>query len=317
MRKIRRVPGIIVFMAIIGVLLAGCNAIDNVNVLSGTVTIVGNAEVGQTLTADVSALGGNGIITFQWARGGSISIGSNENTYIVQTADVGSTITVTVSRSGSVGNITSVPTAVVLSYFFVIFNSAIANGSLTQTTTELILIFNEIITNLSANDIYLSGISDIRKGELSGSGPIYTLPISGFTSSGELAVEVKKSGIDISNSSKTVDIYYATTAGVPLNIEQIIDGVPLFESITISRANTIYPVTWLVSVNASDYDTGSIRWELAGTGINSDPVTGSGPSFTLNATDERYNSLGGHILILTVIKNGMQYQRAIPFTIVQ
>lgn len=81
--------------------------------LTGTVGITGTAEVGQTLTADTGALGGSGIITYQWKRG-STNTGTNGSTYEVQAADVGSTITVTVTRAGFTGNVTSAPTETVL-----------------------------------------------------------------------------------------------------------------------------------------------------------------------------------------------------------
>jgi len=108
------------------------------------------------------------------------------------------------------------------------------------------------------------------------------------------------------------------TAGITLDVKQITEGAPVIAAITISRTNNGYPVTFPVTVsNASDYT--SIMWEIAGAGViyPSPSVTGSGATFTLDAADNRYNSLGGHALILTVTKDGMQYQRAIPFTIVQ
>jgi len=106
------------------------------------------------------------------------------------------------------------------------------------------------------------------------------------------------------------------TAGITLDVKQITEGAPIFTAITISRSGS--NKTYTVSVNnASDYTT--IAWEITGAGvIYANPsVTGSGASFTLNAADNRYNSLGGHALILTVVKDGMQYQKVIPFTIVQ
>jgi uncharacterized repeat protein (TIGR02543 family) len=108
------------------------------------------------------------------------------------------------------------------------------------------------------------------------------------------------------------------TAGIFLDVKQIIDGAPIIADITISRTNNGYPVTFPVSVNISDYDAGSITWQVAGVGVyTGQSVTGTGGSFTLDAGDVKYNSLGGHVLILTVAKGGQQYQRAIPFTIVR
>ncbi|MCL2382595.1 MAG: hypothetical protein FWC64_13570 [Treponema sp.] len=83
-----------------------------VPLLYGTAYISGIAEVGQTLTADTSALGGSGDISFQWRRGNSSDIGFG-GVYIVQPEDVGYTITLTLRRSGNAGSIVSYPTDVV------------------------------------------------------------------------------------------------------------------------------------------------------------------------------------------------------------
>jgi uncharacterized repeat protein (TIGR02543 family) len=107
-------------------------------------------------------------------------------------------------------------------------------------------------------------------------------------------------------------------ASITIDVKQITDGAPIIEDITISRTNNGYPVTYSVSVDASDYDAGSIRWEVAGVGAYVEQTfTGSNSSFTLDAADVRYNSLGVHALILIVTKDGMQYQSSIPFTIVR
>ena len=106
--------GILIFLLIIGVLLTTC--IDSFgglqNSLTGSINIIGNAIVGQLLTVDISALGGSGLISFQWKRGGSAVIGSDSE-YIIKSADLGSTITVTVTRSDNSGSVESAPTAVV------------------------------------------------------------------------------------------------------------------------------------------------------------------------------------------------------------
>jgi len=114
----------------------------------------------------------------------------------------------------------------------------------------------------------------------------------------------------------TLSITNATgTSGITLDVKQITEGAPVFAAITISRSGSNKTYTVSVS-NQSDYT--SIAWEVAGVGIYAgQTVTGSGASFTLNAAEVKYNSLGGHALILTVTKSGEQYQRAIPFTIVQ
>ena len=91
----------------------GGNGNNGLPALTGTVSITGTATVGQTLTANIDAIGGSGTISYQWRRGGT-NIGTNSNAYTVQTADIGFSITVTVTRSGNSGNITSTPTSLVV-----------------------------------------------------------------------------------------------------------------------------------------------------------------------------------------------------------
>jgi len=123
--EIKKLLGIIITV-VVGFSLLTCK--DSANdytppsVLTGTVTIFGIVEVGQTLTANTDNLGGNGTITYQW-RGGETNIGTNSRTYSIQNADVGSTITVTVTRSDNSGSITSEPVLVT--------NSGIIFGSST------------------------------------------------------------------------------------------------------------------------------------------------------------------------------------------
>jgi len=121
--------------------------------------------------------------------------------------------------------------------------------------------------------------------------------------------------------TQTITLYakwLSNTAGITLDVKQITDGAPIINAITISRtgSNSI-PVTFPIDVsNSSEYT--SITWEISGVGFYADQtVTDSGASFNLDATEIKYNSLGGHVIILIVVKGGMEYKRAIPFTIVQ
>ena len=90
----------------------------------------------------------------------------------------------------------------------VTLNNVTANGSVIDTTTQLIITFSQEIIGLSANDITLSGVDGITKGSLSNTGAAYTLGISGFTESGTLNVAVSKTGFNISGSPKTVGVFY-------------------------------------------------------------------------------------------------------------
>jgi hypothetical protein len=83
-------------------------AVSSLPALTGTVSISGTANVGSTLRANASGLGGFGDISYQWKRG-TTNIGTGSY-YIVQADDMGSTITVTVTREGYSGSVTSDPT---------------------------------------------------------------------------------------------------------------------------------------------------------------------------------------------------------------
>ena len=104
---------------------------------------------------------------------------------------------------------------------------------------------------------------------------------------------------------------------VTLGIEQIMNGDPIVDSVTISRtASGGYSNSAVVSVNISDYDPGSIIWEISGVGAYSgQTITGTGSSFTLDAANDWYNTTGGHTLRLEVKKDGVTYQVNIHFTI--
>jgi hypothetical protein len=146
-----------------------------------------------------------------------------------------------------------------------------------------------------------------------------TLTIKAASSGGGGSGGSSSSG-NSSNSGNGSDGSAETlTISDSFTVEEIIDGAPIINPITISRTNTGgFPFTRPVSINASDYEPGSIKWEIAGVGVYSgQTVSGNGSSFTLDARDTRYNTLGIHTLVLTVSKNEMQYQRNILFTIVK
>jgi len=205
---------IIALLALICFTMIACQVPESETVipsLTGTISISGIAEVGETLTVKTSSLGGKGTISYQWKRG-TIKIGTNSSTYIVQSADVDSVITVTVTRSGYTGSVTSPaigPIAIIPDggNISVTFNSVTANGNEAQTTTALTLTFSHEISGLTAGDITLTGVPGVDKGTLIGSETTYTLQISGFTASGTLNVAVAKFGYTINGSPKQVSIF--------------------------------------------------------------------------------------------------------------
>ncbi|MCL2763161.1 MAG: fibronectin type III domain-containing protein [Treponema sp.] len=132
----------------------------------------------------------------------------------------------------------------------VTFESVTADGGASVATTELTLTFSQAITGLNANDITITGVDGITKGTLGSIGPVYTLPISGFTAGGELTVAVAKSGFAISGSPQTVDIFY-TAPTVP--------GVP--QHFTATAGDTEVILTW--TAPTSNGGSTIIRYEVS------------------------------------------------------
>jgi len=103
----------------LGYVIGGPTAIVTLPPLGGTVTLTGNAEVGASLTANTTGLGGTGAISHQWERRvGTASnftaiAGATGQSYGVTTDDVGHTLRVVVTRANNSGSVASDPTAIV------------------------------------------------------------------------------------------------------------------------------------------------------------------------------------------------------------
>jgi hypothetical protein len=142
----------------------------------------------------------------------------------------------------------------------VTFSSVSPVGS--PGTTALTLTFSEAITGLSANDITLLGIFNVTKGTLSGDGPVYTLPISGFPLGGSLTVMVAKAGYYISDYAKTVTIVSGITV-TPLVAGQWKDG----------EVRNASGIDWY-SISVSNGMTYYIWWNDKGDGEGDNTKTG-------------------------------------------
>jgi hypothetical protein len=126
-----------------------------------------------------------------------------------------------------------------------------ANGSASQTTSQLTLTFSAAITGLTASDITLSGVSGVTKGTLSGSNP-YTLGISGSSAGGTLNVSVSKSGYTISPASKSVTIYYNAGGGGSASIVEP-DTFTVSKTSTAVVALLTYPLSQKSTVDTYTY----------------------------------------------------------------
>jgi hypothetical protein len=114
--KRNRVWGLV--MLALTLALTGCPPVNS-GPLAGTVSITGIAQVGQTLTANTSALAGEGTIYYQWLRGSSAASvttkisGAVSSTYVLKAADKGKYIKLRVNRVGYGGTVTSEATEAV------------------------------------------------------------------------------------------------------------------------------------------------------------------------------------------------------------
>jgi hypothetical protein len=172
----------------------------------------------------------------------------------------------------------------------VTFSSVSADGSSEQTTTQLTLTFSKAITGLTADNITLSGVSGVSKGTLSGSGPAYTLPISGFTSGGTLSVSVSKSGYDISGSPKSTTIYKNADDISVTFISVTADG----DSSQTTTQLTLDFSQAITGLTAADITLSGVDGVIMGT------LSGTGPTYTLPIG----GFTSGGTLSVTVIKSG-------------
>jgi uncharacterized repeat protein (TIGR02543 family) len=91
--------------------------------ISGTVSIDGDATEGADLSANIDNLGGDGAVSYQWQRGGSVYgdytaiAGANGRTYTVAADDLGKYIMVMVIRAGYEGAVKSEARGPVGSHF--------------------------------------------------------------------------------------------------------------------------------------------------------------------------------------------------------
>jgi len=229
---------------------------------------------------------------------------------------------------------------------FLLYPDTWTNGSITPATIDEAVWYTFFAVKGATYHIWwndddnTSGLMDIRitaydsdEGEIFDVDNIYTnyeyMNYQSFTasSSGTVKIKVYPYWPDDSGYPRTGTFALVYSAGstrpaggsvrigTNLNIKQITDGAPEINA-TINLSKTGSHKTHPVTVsNPSDYN--SITWEVPGVGAyEGQSITGSGASFILDAENIKYNSLGGHALILTVVtKDGQQYQKAIPFTI--
>ena len=161
-------------------------------------TLVFDKEIDGLKASDIALSGSTG--AWPWsldAKGGGA--------YELSLAglETGGEISVSVTKDGYA--ITGGPKTAP-AYLFVSFTGLTANGSPTETTTMLALVFDREIGGLSAGDIVLSGTTGAQAGELYAvGGGKYELSVTGIAAGGQVTVSVEKPFCDVS-PSKTVTV---------------------------------------------------------------------------------------------------------------
>jgi uncharacterized repeat protein (TIGR02543 family) len=110
------------------------------------------------------------------------------------------------------------------------------------------------------------------------------------------------------------------SAGITLSVEQIKGDIPLpvADGITLSRSDAGgFNKQEIITIDLDDYDSGSVKWEIFGAGNKPNITETNTDTFTLDAANINYNSLGGHTLRLTVKIDGVPYMVNINFTTIE
>jgi uncharacterized repeat protein (TIGR02543 family) len=108
------------------------------------------------------------------------------------------------------------------------------------------------------------------------------------------------------------------TASITFNIEAIEDGTITRTpsgSINLSRGAVLASKTVIITISGTHT---SAKWKIDQVGTYTGTESGNNiSSFTLDGTDTGYNTLGRHVLELTLtLANSKEYQVNIPFTVV-
>jgi len=163
MKNFIKFAGIIAVLIVIGLVLWGCEEPKGYSGPDyGTVRIIGIAQVGEKLTADLGNYSYSQAVNYEWKRSGTTTIG-NSSSYIIQESDVGSTITITVSQGYRYREVTSSPTSVVINYtaglLFTIINNNTAYSVSKGTATASFIRIPAVHNDLPVVEIADSGFS--------------------------------------------------------------------------------------------------------------------------------------------------------------
>ena len=273
MRKTMVLAGTVM---VLGLIFVGCPVNDTPDIpqLTGTVTVDGDPVVGQTLTANIAALGGTGTLFFQWERGTAPDFapiaGATGVVYVVQDDDVDSTIRVVVTRAGYSGQAVSAPTAVVSD----------SEPSLPELTGAVTIDGDPVVgQTLRANIDDLGGTGTPSFQWERGTAPNFTT-IAGATGNTYI-VQVDDANLTV-RVVVTRDGYSGYVASDPSDVVPVPE---LTGTVTID-GDPVVGQTLRANIDAlGGTGTPAYRWER-GAGTDFSPIPGAtGASYAVQATD--------------------------------
>jgi len=137
--------------------------------LAGLLELTGIPQEGQTLTANIILINSGGPFNYQWMRNGTTPIGSNSDTYTVQSDDVGSTITVVVTCAEYPGSVTSNATSTIfllppITYTLTVNQNTTTGGSTNISTLSGIGTGTPVNIIATANNNYRFKYWDVLSG---------------------------------------------------------------------------------------------------------------------------------------------------------
>jgi hypothetical protein len=248
-----------------------------------------------TLTGGTSTPAGN----FAWTTPATIpTVGNSGYSVTFTPTDTANYNTLTQNVSITVNNVTITYTV-----------TQIGGAEGISTTTGLAFTFSSSIDlagfSIIPGDITVSGAAEKGSATFTGSGTSWTLSPITVNANGNATVSINKTGIE--SGSKTVAVY---AKGITLTFAQITDAAGTID-ITIPVLHRVSGTSTanLTLATPEQYDTGSVTWRVNGIQI------GTGNSVTLNAANSANSEFGMHYLTISVKKDGVSYNKTIPFTV--
>jgi hypothetical protein len=204
--------------------------------LRGTVTITGDAQVGKTLTADITELKTSngddiGQYQYEWQKNNTgdeanwelihdkADITGNKDNYTPEDKDIGYSIRVVVSVIGYGNTVASNETDPVTAAAGNngITYTALADGTAdAESSTAITFSFSAEVSGLEATHINITPTGNVTKGELTGSGTSWSLAIT-VNTAGDVTVKIEKDGIE--GAEKSVTVHKAAAPALDLTPE--------------------------------------------------------------------------------------------------